>query len=696
MSGDRPTPARNPAGPPRDRGSGWVASLTRNAIGTLVALVLGASGATAAPPTDLDLTKAPLISDVSVSPDGQHLVALTSADGEVIDISVWSTANLSAQPVRVRAKFMRFVSVGFLKSDRLLVTAVQPITIDGTPTNAVKQYVTDLEGKSFAPLLPEDSAMLAQAGEHNVELSGARLISTLPQDPRHVLVEDDREGGDGGTYRVDVYDMSAGRVMQGSEKYGDYQVDLKGELRARSYSDTDKGEEYIGQQFRDPSTGQWQDLFRWYAKDRVPTSIVGFTSDPYVIFIATPQGGDKTAIYEYDVRQKRVLGPAFQHKLFEASALITSRAAADFGRPLGVVYGAETQKVYWLDPRLDAVQKAAEKALGIATLPVDWVDPGDGAKATIGVETSASVSLISRSDDLSQVLVEKSGPTQPPEYYLLAGGKLALLGRARPWVDPATLGDTKLVEYAARDGLMIPAFLTLPPASAGPGPYPTLIEPHGGPWARDFLDWDVAGWVQYFASRGYAVLQPQFRGSEGWGQKLWRAGDAEWGQKMQDDLDDGVKWLVAQRVADPKRVAMFGYSYGGYAALAASIRPNGLYQCAISGAGAGDLGAIEAATFDNRFQREFQHPTIKGLDALAHAREAQIPVLLYHGDHDTTVDPEQSRKFAAAARAAGKPVKLVEIKDMGHQYTFMTPDMLKEQLDLVDGFLKTDCKPGGL
>jgi dipeptidyl aminopeptidase/acylaminoacyl peptidase len=143
-------------------------------------------------------------------------------------------------------------------------------------------------------------------------------------------------------------------------------------------------------------------------------------------------------------------------------------------------------------------------------------------------------------------------------------------------------------------------------------------------------------------------------------------------------------------------VAMFGYSYGGYAALAASIRPNGLYQCAISGAGAGDLDAIAEATFDNRFQREFQHPTIKGLDALAHAKEAQIPVLLYHGDHDTTVDPEQSRKFAAAARAAGKPVKLVEIKDMGHQYTFMTPDMLKEQLDLVDDFLKTDCKPGGL
>jgi dipeptidyl aminopeptidase/acylaminoacyl peptidase len=165
---------------------------------------------------------------------------------------------------------------------------------------------------------------------------------------------------------------------------------------------------------------------------------------------------------------------------------------------------------------------------------------------------------------------------------------------------------------------------------------------------------------------------------------------------MQDDKDDGVKWMVAQHIADPKRVAMFGYSYGGYAALTAAIRPNGLYQCAISGAGAGDLEAISEATFDNRFQREFQHPTIKGLDALAHAKEAQIPLLIYHGDRDQTVDIEQSRRFAAALKAAGKPYKLVEIPDMGHQYVFMTPAMMQEQLDIIDAFLKTDCKPGGL
>ncbi len=667
-------------------------------IAALSAVMLSTSWALAGPaiPSAADLTRAPLIQDVSVAPDGKHLVALASPDGQVVDVVVWRTDALGAQPVRIRATHMRFIGVRFLKSDRLLVTAVQPANVESNPLNLYKTYVTDLDGKSFDPLLPV--ATIGSDMTTSVDqIVDSQIVSTLPMDPRHVMVEDRRLGSEGDIYRIDAYTMSAERVMKGSDKYGGYQVDLKGELRAREYSDFDNGKMFLAQQIRDPDSGQWVDLFRSYAKDRSIISIVGFTADPHVILIASPEGGDKTGIYEYDIKQRKIIEPAFQHKLFEAdSDVVISRAAADFGRPLGFYYEAETPKVYWLDEHMAALAKAAEQALGVTTVTVDWTDPGAGLKAAIPVETAASISFVSWSDDLKYVLLEKSGPRQPPEYYLLADGKIVLLGKARPWIDTAALGDTRLVEYPARDGLLIPAFLTLPPSSFGPGPYPTLIEPHGGPWARDYMEWDLAGWIQYFASRGYAVLQPQFRGSTGWGQKLWRAGDREWGQKMQDDNDDAVKWLIGQKIADPRRVAIFGYSYGGYAALAASIRPNGLYQCAISGAGAGDLDAIAELTYDQRFLREYQHPTIGGLDALAHAREAQIPVLLYHGDRDQTVDIEQSRKFAAALRGAGKPVKLVEIKDMGHQYIFMTPAMMLEQLNVVDDFLKTDCKPGGL
>lgn len=635
------------------------------------------------PPSAKDFTKAPEIQDVSVSPDGKHLVALTSPDGEVVDITVWDTDKLGGQPARIRSKFMRFLSVEFLKNDRLLFTAIQPgRAADGSPSHIIKQWVTDLDGKTFNPLLPGSD-----------QYGGAGLISRLPKDPRKVLVEN-LVSGDIET--VDVYNMSVASVMQASDKYFGYQVDLNGQLRAREYADFDSGAVFIAQQVRDPDTGKWVELFRSYAKNRNLIGIVGFTTDPNVILISSTQGGDKTGIYEYDIKQKKIIEPAFQHKLFDAEGPVISESPLDYGRILGFTYEADTSRVYWVDGGLDNLQKAAAKALGVTTVPVAWVDPGTGAKATIQVESGAAVDIASYSDDFKIAIIAKSGPSQPLEYYLLAGSKLQLLGKARPWINTATLGQTELVEYPARDGLMIPAYLTLPPATYGPGPYPTLIEPHGGPWARDEMDWDVSGWTQYFASHGFAVLQPQFRGSEGWGDKLWRAGDREWGQKMADDLDDGVKWMFGQKIADPKRVAIFGYSYGGYAALAASIRPNGLYQCAISGAGAGDLTSISYATADNRWQREYQHPAIGGLDALQHATEAKIPVLLYHGDHDVTVDPEQSRKFAAALRGAGKPVKLVEIKDMGHQYIRMTPDMLEEQLNLVDDFLKTGCKPGGL
>jgi len=674
-------------------------------VSAMAVLLLGpAALAAPTPPSANDLARAPAISDVSVSPDGKHIVALVSPDGVSQIISVWSVDNLSQKPYNIGATKVRFLGVRFLKNDRLLVTTVQPFDYPSDFEMAnprghlIKHMVTDLQGSNFTPLISHSSIGHSSDVNSANEVVDADLVDALPNDPHNVLVEDDSINGNGDIYKVDVYTMSAALVMHGSETYGDYQADLKGEIRGRVKTDFDSGKIYIAQEIRDPDTGAWSEHFRSYAKDRIITSIVAFTDDPNVVLISTVRGGDKTGIYEYDIKQRKILEPAFEHKLFEARDVLTSDAPADYGRVLGFSYAAETNRIYWLDGRMASISKALDQALGATTKSLDWIDPGTGLQSLITVGAGVSVSINSRSDDGKYMIVEKSGPKQPPQYFLLTdGAKLTPLGKARPTIDLNALGDTQLIEYPARDGLMIPAFLTTPPKAVfGPGPYPTLIEPHGGPWSRDEMDWDLTGWIQYFASRGYAVMEPQFRGSEGWGQKLWRAGDNEWGQKMADDNDDGVKWLIAQHIADPARVAMFGYSYGGYAALAASIRPNGLYQCAISGAGAGNIYEIADETYDSRFGREFQHPTIGGLDPLAHAAEAKIPVMLYHGDRDQTVKVQDSRAFAAALRGAGKPYKYIEIKDMGHQFVFWTPPMGEEQLTEVDAFLKTGCKPGGL
>ncbi len=268
------------------------------------------------------------------------------------------------------------------------------------------------------------------------------------------------------------------------------------------------------------------------------------------------------------------------------------------------------------------------------------------------------------------------------------------MGRPKPLLDPAKIAETKLVTYKARDGLEIPAFLTLP--KTGKPPYPTVVMPHGGPWARDSISYDFSHWRPFLANRGYAVLQPQYRGSDGWGQELWRAGDREWGQKMQDDKDDGARWLVEQGISDPNRMAIFGFSYGGYAAMASIVRPNPPWQCAIAGAGLSELRTFDRVTFEgSRFNREFQNPTVAGLSPLDHVNDASIPILIFHGDRDQIVPIEQSEKYYEALKRAGKNVRYVEISDYGHGPS-ITVDKQAQVLEMLESYLRDECGPGGL
>ncbi|WP_421737176.1 alpha/beta hydrolase family protein [Caulobacter sp.] len=664
-----------------------------------IALLVAAGPGTSrgAPLSAKAFSDPPAISDVQISRDGKHIVALTSANGQSPTIAVWSTDALDKPPTTISAQKVRILGVRFLKNDRLLVNTIQTFTTGAWKGHLNRQYVSDLQGKAWTSLLPDGPAR-SETEAFAAKFDDAAIIDFLPADPRRVVVTDLRPDTRGDILKLDIYSGATERLMRGSDQFSGFRTDLKGQIRARQEVNYDNGAVYFAQWLRDPVTDEWSEHFRWYAKDREPVSIAGFTSDPNIIYISSSKGRDKAGLYVYDIKARQVVEPLLEHKLFDAGGVVLSTVAADYGQVLGFSYAGPTNKVYWTDESFAALDKSLRAALGLKTTTVNWIDPGSGAAARLPVADGADAAITSWSEDRSHFIVVKTGPSNPGEYYLLdKSGALTLLGKARPDLDTAALGTTRLVEYKARDGQQIPAFLTTPPADKyGPGPYPTLVEPHGGPWARDDLDWDPAGWVQYFASRGYAVLQPQFRGSEGWGQKLWRAGDGEWGQKMQDDKDDGVQFLIDQKIAAPGKVAMFGYSYGGYAALAAAIRPNGLYRCAISGAGAGDLASIKRATFDDRLQREFQNPTIRGLDALEHAREAQIPLLIYHGDRDQTVDVRQSRKFAEALKAAGKPYRYLEIKDMGHQLTTMEPAMVELQLVEIEKYLNTECGAGGI
>ena len=200
------------------------------------------------------------------------------------------------------------------------------------------------------------------------------------------------------------------------------------------------------------------------------------------------------------------------------------------------------------------------------------------------------MSVVAVSTDLTgdTVVVAVDGPKKPLTYYLLdrTTHNAQVIASSYPGLDAADLGEMKPYPYKARDGLDIHSYLTLPPGSAGRN-MPLVVMPHGGPDARDMLGFDWMG--QFFASRGYAVFQPNYRGSSGYGHKFTEAGLHQWGLKMQDDITDGVKKLIADGIVDPRRVCIVGGSYGGYAALAGATFTPDLYACAVSFAGVSDL-----------------------------------------------------------------------------------------------------------
>ena len=236
------------------------------------------------------------------------------------------------------------------------------------------------------------------------------------------------------------------------------------------------------------------------------------------------------------------------------------------------------------------------------------------------------------------------------------------------WISPKTK-----ITYKAKDGLEIPAYLTLPPNKDAKN-LPLIVMPHGGPHSRDRLgfDWQVSA----LASRGYAVLQPNFRGSTGYGAAFLEAGYGQWGAKMQTDLSDGVRHLVSQGIVDAKRVAIYGASYGGYAALAGATLDLGVYRCAISIAGVSDIkdmlefeksetGSGKSSTV-LAWKRSWGVADLKAISPINYIDRVSIPILLIHGKSDTVVPVRQSQRMAKALKSAGKIVDYIELEKEDH------------------------------
>jgi dipeptidyl aminopeptidase/acylaminoacyl peptidase len=308
------------------------------------------------------------------------------------------------------------------------------------------------------------------------------------------------------------------------------------------------------------------------------------------------------------------------------------------------------------------------------------------------------VKLESHSDDFSRLVLKVFGPKDGYVYALYDwySHRATILGRIYEGV--ATPAEVKAVSYAAADGLEIPAFLTLPGGSAKD--LPLIVLPHGGPAAADTLDFDW--WSQALAAQGYAVLQPNFRGSI-LDSKFLQQGFGEWGRKMQSDLSDGVRYLAREGIIDPKRVCIVGASYGGYAALAGVTVETGVYRCAVSVAGISDLRLFRKWTIANevgqsqRYWDRFmgtadqKDPALIAISPIEHVAAVTVPVLLIHGRDDTVVPFEQSDVMLSALRRAGKTATLVTMKHEDHWLS--RGETRLQMLQATVDFLKANNPP---
>lgn len=668
-------------------------------LGLLLALQGLTADAKPTPPSIAQLAAFPKMSGFTLSPDGTRLAAL-EARGEDRVILVWRTDALSKPPTVIGTSKMKFRSVEFIKDDLLAVTLWQPY--DDRLGGELKKdfisklYITDLEGKQW-------SEPMAQTGERSEVMQrlqakySPEVLSSLPNDPDHILVVNRVGETAGDVYKVNVRDGKAERVLRAGEHDAGYMVS-GGVVRARLKTDLDSTGAYVSAELRNQKSGEWEEHFRSYVKNRDQMEIVGFSRDPNVAYVLSNVGRDKTVVYEYDIAARKLKEVLFEHKYFDASAPRFNRFPKNgLGEILGFNFrGPRGSEIQYIEPTVQSIDLGLRQAFKINSKPMRLVDTATGASVTADYDVDFTYAILDYSRDFKTLVLVASGAARPPEYFLYRDGKLLGLSKTYPDIDQKSLGSTELVYYKARDGLDIPAFLTKPNQElCGPAPWPAVVHPHGGPWARDTMQFDGSMWNPLMVSRCFAVLQPQYRGSAGWGRKLWQAGDEEWGQKMQDDKDDGAQWMIDQKIAKQGRIAMFGFSYGGYASMAAAVRPNGYYKCAIAGAGVSDIDRIWAKFYSNPFFREAQAHTVKGLSPRVKADQIKIPIMVYHGDRDLIVPIEQSEWFVDAGKKSGQRVDYHAIADYAHGPAW-TRSIMGHQLQIIEDYLLKGCGGQGL
>ena len=425
--------------------------------------------------------------------------------------------------------------------------------------------------------------------------------------------------------------------------------------------------------YLDPATSAWRVLKEFSAQGVDGIWPVAIDADG-TLYVHARNGRDTESLYRFDL-QTNALDP--QPIVSLPGYDLNGPVLWSKGKVVGLRYQTDAPATAWFDGEYKQIQQKVD-----ALLP-----------ATINRITVAA------RPETSHVLVHAFSDIDPGRYLLFnaATGKLTELGQRMPGIDPAGMAPKEMVRYTARDGLQIPAYLTLP--KTGPKKnLPLVVLVHGGPWIRGET-WAWNAQVQFLASRGYAVLQPEFRGSTGFGYKHFQAGWKQWGLAMQDDVADGARWAIAQGIADPNRVCIAGASYGGYATLMGLVNDPDLYRCGINWAGVTDIELMYSITWSDfsDIHKRYTMPVLVGdrdrdaeqfkrTSPLAQVARIKQPLLMAYGGADRRVPIAHGTRLRNAVAKENRQLEWVEYTEEGHGWA-----LVKNRVDFwgrVESFLE--------
>ncbi|HTU68181.1 MAG TPA: S9 family peptidase [Steroidobacteraceae bacterium] len=618
------------------------------------------STAPAAPPSVADFAADTDFSFPTLSPDGTKVAYVTRINDQRVLVYVdlvkrQRTGLMSASVDSFDLSYCRFKG-----DDRLLCGFRGTQFSRGQPYPVSRLVSVDVTGKDKPRVLVQNGAKGGSQFQDNI-------LDWKKDDPTHVLIELTDGDPFPSVHSLDITTGLMTVVQRPRHPIVSWTTDRAGVVRFGFGYDSNKSL-YIT---RDDADSGWRTLAKWKWGDG-DFDVIGFGPTPGTLLVSASHNG-RDAIFEMDLTEK------------SDRQLLFSNLDVDVTQPMywpgdhriiGFSYETDRVKHKFFDSEAEAVYTAIDRAL-----------------------PDAENEVVSASRDGKKLLVASHADVRPSNYYVLDTNNwnLVRVGSANPALAGATLSPMKFVKIKAPDGTVLPGYVTLPAGSTGKN-LPTIVYPHGGPHARD--SWGYDPMVQFMASRGYAVIQVNFRGSIGYGYDWYEAGLHNWGTVMVDDITAATKWAIAEGIADPANTSIVGWSFGGYAALMSAVREPDLYRCAVSIAGVADLRsqAREVQRFYGGRQRsEYTYgddvSEMRAGSPLRAAEKIKVPVLLVHGDNDIQVNVDQSKRMARALKGADKKVELVVIEDGDHSLSRF--EFRQTLLTKLDAFLGVNAKVGG-